>query len=284
MPLRIPSRPMLDSWIWHSKEPSPDSELLCQIPKCRTVRLIVSRSSSVSMATSDDLTRKMTGALKDTDVMNMAAPKRKAVNDSVFGGLCDAEEREEADFEWRTGSYLVVEEGCGVGGGGGSGGGSKAYGRGGGRGYRGRDDDDDGSDSLDPNNKIDRRELRYRRMIKANPNSALYLGNYAIFVKEVRGDFARAEGYFERAILASPFDATVLCMYADLIWKSYKDASRAETYFKQALKVSSSDSYTLALYARFLWDVEQEVEVEEVEMSRHHQHLLSLIEGIHPSF
>lgn len=141
------------------------------------------------MATSNDLTRRMTRALKDTDVRNTVAPKRKAVNDSVFGELCDAEEREEADFEWRTGSYLVVEEGCGVGGGGGSGGGSggggKAYGKGGGGGYRGRDDDNNESESLDPNNKIDRRELRYRRMIKANPNSALYLGNYAIFLKEV---------------------------------------------------------------------------------------------------
>ncbi|KAK4590373.1 hypothetical protein RGQ29_020791 [Quercus rubra] len=99
----------------------------------------------------------------------------------------------------------------------------------------------------------------------ANPGNALLLGNYAKFLKEVRGDFGKAEEYCGRAILANPSDGNVLSLYADFIWQTKKDADRAEIYFDQAVKTAPDDCYVLASYARFLWDAEEEEEEEDEE-------------------
>ncbi|MED6162914.1 hypothetical protein PIB30_074973 [Stylosanthes scabra] len=104
----------------------------------------------------------------------------------------------------------------------------------------------------------DKTDAYYQAMIQSNPNNALLLGNYAKFLKEVRGDYPKAEEYLERAILANPGDATVLSIYADLIWQMEKDADRAEAYFDQAVKSAPDDCYVMASYAKFLWDVEEE--------------------------
>ncbi|XP_076944041.1 uncharacterized protein LOC143614505 [Bidens hawaiensis] len=112
-----------------------------------------------------------------------------------------------------------------------------------------------GGDNGGYENSID---VYYRNMIEANPNNSLVLGNYAKYLKEVRGDALKAEEYCTRAILANPSDATALSMYADLIWDTRKDASRAQSYFDQAVKASPDDSYVMAAYARFLWDADEE--------------------------
>ncbi|PSR96074.1 Tetratricopeptide repeat protein [Actinidia chinensis var. chinensis] len=140
---------------------------------------------------------------------------------------------------------------------GGGGGGERGSGGGNGSRYR--------SGSYEPNNGPghERTDSYYQEMIEANPGNALLLGNYAQFLKEVRGDLAKAEEYCGRAILANPNDGNVLSMYADLIWQTKRDASRAETYFDQAVKTDPDDCYVLASYARFLWDAEEEEEEEE---------------------
>ncbi|KAJ0540881.1 putative tetratricopeptide-like helical domain superfamily [Helianthus annuus] len=135
----------------------------------------------------------------------------------------------------------VVVDGVGVGGGGGRICGGDVGGN------EGCDNGGDGMDGF------------YRSMIEANPSSSLVLGNYAKYLKEVKGDVLRAEEYCSRAILANPSDATALSMYADLIWKTQKVASRVQSYFDQAVKASPDDSYVMAAYAHFLWDADEEV-------------------------
>ncbi|XP_057786911.1 uncharacterized protein LOC131004279 [Salvia miltiorrhiza] len=103
----------------------------------------------------------------------------------------------------------------------------------------------------------------YEIMIEANPGNPLFLANYAKFLKEVKGDFTKAEEFYERAILANPADGNVLSLYADLIWQIHGDAARAEAYFDQAVKTDSNDCYVLASYARFLWDADDEEEEED---------------------
>lgn len=148
---------------------------------------------------------------------------------------------------------------------GGSGGSGVGGGRtcGGGRGSG----DGSGSGSQDPGRWRGRHstDLYYEMMIEANPGNSLLLANYAKFLKEVKGDFAKAEEYYERAILANPSDGNVLSLYADLIWQTHKDADRAEAYFDQAVKTDPNDCYVLASYARFLWDAEDDEEEEEEE-------------------
>ncbi|KAK8629139.1 hypothetical protein V6N13_077993 [Hibiscus sabdariffa] len=141
--------------------------------------------------------------------------------------------------------------------GGGAGGGGESGGGGGGSGFF--ESSSHGSDSTD---------VYYQKMIEANPGNPLLLGNYAKFLKEIRGDLDRAEEYCGRAILASPNDGSFLSLYADLIWHNQKDIQRANIYFDQAVKTAPNDCYVLASYANFLWNVEDEDEDEETE----HEH------------
>ncbi|KAJ6816711.1 uncharacterized protein M6B38_415415 [Iris pallida] len=105
----------------------------------------------------------------------------------------------------------------------------------------------------------------YREMIQANPSDPLLLGNYAKYLKEVRGDLDKAEEYCERAILANQEDGGTLSMYADITWERSKDAERAEAYFDRAVRAAPEDCYIAASYARFLWDADEEEEEEEEE-------------------
>ncbi|GMY29301.1 Tetratricopeptide-like helical domain containing protein [Fagus crenata] len=116
---------------------------------------------------------------------------------------------------------------------------------------------DKGSESVD---------VYYQKMIRAYPGDALLLGNYASFLKQVRGDVVKAEEYCERAILGEPSDGNVLSLYGELIWHRHKDAPRAHSYFDQALQSAPHDCYVLASYAKFLWDAGEDDEHEQKEI------------------
>ncbi|KAL4332894.1 hypothetical protein GQ457_07G041090 [Hibiscus cannabinus] len=219
--------PVYNSWVSHLKDFSPAPQLVHQISLPPTISFTVSCSS-------DGLSRRMIRKVSETDLRDLVVPKIKTALSN--GGV---EKKEDQFQQWRIDSHGLEEE-CGIGGGGG-----KISGGCGGS---------DGNDGTD---------LYYQKMIEANPGNSLLLSNYAKFLKEVRGDYVKAEKYCARAILGNPNDGNVLCMYADLIWETQKDSRRAETYFDQAVKASPNDSFVLASYARFLWDAEEEEEVGE---------------------
>ncbi|KAL4654095.1 hypothetical protein ACB092_01G353600 [Castanea dentata] len=272
MLLRSSSTPILNSWLPHavkdSSSPVPELDIVPQIPKRRnSLTLTVGSPPPVI---NDPITKTMTRAVSETDLRELSVPKKKSFS-KTLSGITVEEEVEEAvktvgslgercEVGTKSGSgvmSLLVAGGIGCGGG-------KICGGGGGGGRS--DGDEDGSfDFWDSNHGNEGTDLYYQKMIEANPGNPLLLCNYARFLKEVRGDFVKAEEYCGRAILANPNDGEVLSMYADLIWQSYKDAPRAENYFDQAVKAAPDDCYVLASYARFLWDAEEEEEEEEMD-------------------
>ncbi|KAF5466745.1 hypothetical protein F2P56_016645 [Juglans regia] len=287
MLLRSSSAPILKSWVPHSKDSSPEADAL---PRTRSV----SFSKSFNRYPIEDSTKKVTQILTETDFQAPPKPRKKnPVSHSPKKQqkitIKGEEEEQEQKRNFLPSLYsiqrLFSSSGLGdtvvddeeravekkdsllqtlvVGGGGGSDGGRVCGG--GGRGSDGGDGGDhDGSGSFESNNHgSENTDAYYQKMIEANPGNALLLGNYAKFLKEVRGDFARAEEYCGRAILANPSDGNVLSLYADLIWQSKKDADRAESYYHQAVKTAPDDCYVLASYARFLWDAEEEDDQEE---------------------
>ncbi|KAK3006219.1 hypothetical protein RJ639_015563 [Escallonia herrerae] len=277
MLLRSSSTPKLSSILPHSKDPSPEPDSLLPLPR---------RSSFPS--------KKLTRALSESDLKEQCVPKRKSPltrNVSMlFPEIADSDEvEEEEDEEGREvgptsraaavleglllfSSSGLDDEGCevvgrdgrlgvAVGLGGDGGGGGRICGGGGGGGGGGKWDGGDGegdSGYWDSSKGSDSTDVYYQKMIEANPGNSLILSNYATFLKEVRGDFVKAEEYCGRAILSNPSDGNVLSLYADLIWQTHKDAPRAESYFDQAVKAAPDDCYVMASYAQFLWDAEEE--------------------------
>ncbi|KAJ4839234.1 hypothetical protein Tsubulata_007767 [Turnera subulata] len=280
MLLRSASTPILNSWMPHTKDPAPSPEPEFHNPthKPRSITLTASSSSPFSSSCSstvDSSLRRMTRAFSETDLKDLAVPKKKPFAEIMGGIGMPVEEVEEEEEERTTATataaatmgFLSFDEGCGmvketeilVGGGVGGHGGKVCGGNGGG------DSADDGGDGSYMNRRHDSTEIYYQKMIEANPGNPLLLGNYARYLKEVLGDMVKAEEYCERAILLNPNDGNVLSMYADLIWQSRKDPSRAETYFNQAVQAAPDDCYVLASYARFLWDADEEEEDDQGE-------------------
>ncbi|KAI3455321.1 hypothetical protein Pfo_011984 [Paulownia fortunei] len=269
MLLRSSSSPILNSWLPNSTTgsgSSPESDTLPQLMRTRSFCLKMSFEDNFGRSTP---TRNMF----DSDLKDPAKPKKCSRLLPASPKPAKVKEREEGR---EVGSIFLSSSGLGVAateegclavperervpqtlvvGGGGAGCGGR------------RSDDGSGSGSQDPGSWHGREstDSYYEMMIQANPGNPLFLANYAKFLKEVKGDFAKAEEYCGRAILANPSDGNVLSLYADLIWQTQRDAARAEAYFDQAVKTDPNDCYVLASYARFLWDAEDDEEEEEVK-------------------
>ncbi|KAL5994582.1 hypothetical protein ACLOJK_024635 [Asimina triloba] len=116
---------------------------------------------------------------------------------------------------WKDDSpYMLMFSHSGFGGGG-----AICGGNGGGRDGGG---DGDGSSGFSDSNNHGHESVDayYRKMIEANPENGLLLGN-AKYLKEIRGDLDKAEEYCSRAILANPGEGNVLALYADMRRKAY---------------------------------------------------------------
>ncbi|WCJ40551.1 Tetratricopeptide repeat (TPR)-like superfamily protein [Euphorbia peplus] len=258
MLLRSSSTPILTSCLHHSKDSSPEPELHS-----------LQRTNSISfrsVSSIDDIS-------SSKRVINSKPPHRCGIHHCKNISIDEDHEEEKEGAEPRSRIHRLLsssgldDEGDKEGfvlrtlvEGGGAGGGRGGGGR--------RSDGEAGNDGSEFYRSTD---AYYEKMISQDPGNSLLLGNYAKFLKEVRGDYGKAEEYYERAILANPNDGNILSFYADLIWEKDKDSQRAENYFDQAVKSAPDDSYVLASYARFLWDAEED-EDEETEFGFGSQH------------
>lgn len=262
MLLRSYSAPIPSSFLPHSMESSSEQELNCHLP--RTLASPRHKKSAPLLKNHhQEETEQKFHKKKTTPSMRelfSSSSLDKQVSDHEEGGK-------------KVGKLQTLVMG---GGGMGCDGGSICGGCNG----SGRDSGGGNGNGWENNYGRDETDAYYQNMIQANPNNSLLLGNYAKFLKEVRGDYGKAEEYVERAILASPSDADALSLYADLIWQTEKNADRAEAYFDRAVKSDPDDCYVLASYAKFLWDAEEDEDNDcQHKTDKSHTHSPDLILG-----
>ena len=104
----------------------------------------------------------------------------------------------------------------------------------------------------------DRAEEFYKRAVEADPINASVLGNYALFLKNVRKDHDRAEEFYRRAVDADPGNAGVLGSYAIFLKNVRKDHDRAEEFHRRAVDADPVNASVLGSYANFLTGVRKD--------------------------
>ncbi|KAK7294089.1 hypothetical protein RJT34_16972 [Clitoria ternatea] len=290
MLLRSSSAPILSSLLHYSKDSSPEPEYVPQLPRTISVLSLSQNLAEIELKNASSPKKKYCVARSNVSInqQSIKIKERDEVKDpqretckkaklSIQGlfsssgldkGVLDHEECRAGKKGSRV-QTSVMSGGMGSDGGwicGGCNGSGRGSDGGHGRGW----DSHEGSD-----HGRDRTDAYYQNMIEANPSDALLLGNYAKFLKEVRGDYSKAEEYLERAILANPDDGHILSLYAELIWQTEKDADRAEGYFDQAIRSAPDDCYVLAAYANFLWDAEEDEEDKDCQNESDHNHTYS---------
>ena len=110
----------------------------------------------------------------------------------------------------------------------------------------------------------DKADEIYRRGIADLAESAELLGNYALFLHQIRKDYDRAEEYYRRAIEADPEDGDYLSNYALFLYQIRKDYDRAEEYYRRAIEADPSDGDILANYAGLLFKRGRDTEARGV--------------------
>jgi Tfp pilus assembly protein PilF len=110
----------------------------------------------------------------------------------------------------------------------------------------------------DVRKEADHAEEYYRRAVKAAPSDAPNLGNYAVFLENVRKDPDRAEEYYKRAVEADPTHALNLGNYAVFLENLRKDPDRAEEYYRRAVEADPTNALNLGNYALFLQNVRED--------------------------
>ncbi|CAI9782472.1 unnamed protein product [Fraxinus pennsylvanica] len=261
MLLRSSSTP-IHSLIPHSREPSSEPDFIHQTLKSRCSTIFLSSSNSI--ASLDESIKKLSRTHSKTDLEDLKIPSKptKKCTCNMHHLLSTIVVEEEvgptggAFFLSSNSGLDLVEDIVAAGGGSIHGGGSGGTPGGGGGG--GGNGDDGSSQYWNSNFGSGSMDLYYQNMITANPENPIFLSNYARFLKEVRGDFVKAEEYYGRAILANPGDGTQDSNIRLKIWLKYEDSERADILFNQAVEAAPDDSYVMASYARFLWDAEDE--------------------------
>lgn len=111
------------------------------------------------------------------------------------------------------------------------------------------------STQIEPDNYncYDRTELLYQEAIRADPDNALLLSNYAQFLHLVRHDNPRAEDYFSAALRSDSMDGDAIVKFANFLWLANGDLFSAEKTYLNAIGIDPKNPFHAGCYAHFLW-------------------------------
>ena len=108
----------------------------------------------------------------------------------------------------------------------------------------------------------------YQRAVEADPKDADWLGNYAVFLKNQKQDYAQAEVMYQRAVEADPKDADWLGNYANFLYQQKQDYAQAEVMYQRAVEADLKNALWLGLYANFLANQKQDYAQAELMYQR----------------
>ena len=103
----------------------------------------------------------------------------------------------------------------------------------------------------------------YRKGVKEYPDCAPLLGNYAVFLKNIRKDYHAAKYYYKKALEADPKNASHLGNYALFLTDVRKDHDAAEHFYKKALEADPKKASHLGNYANFLMEIRRDLDASE---------------------
>ncbi len=111
--------------------------------------------------------------------------------------------------------------------------------------------------------EYDEAERYYKRSLEIDPNSANKLGNYASFLKDIRKEYDEAERYYKRSLEIDPNNANKLGNYASFLKDIRKEYDEAERYYKRSLEIDPNNANKLGNYASFLHTIRKEYDEAE---------------------
>ena len=99
---------------------------------------------------------------------------------------------------------------------------------------------------------MDQAQDMYQRAVDADPTNAKNLGGYAVFLEHERGDMDQAQDMYQRAVDADPTNALALGSYATFLHTKRGDMDQAQDMYQRAVDADPNISFILRSYATFL--------------------------------
>ncbi len=105
---------------------------------------------------------------------------------------------------------------------------------------------------------MNKRDEIYLEGIRALPNSSELIGNYAVFLSDIRKEYDKAEELYKKAIELEPDGANWIGNYAIFLDKFRKEYDKAEELYKKAIELEPDGADWIGNYAIFLSDIRKE--------------------------
>lgn len=112
-------------------------------------------------------------------------------------------------------------------------------------------------------NKPEKRERIYKEAIKKLPKSYELLVTYAIFLTDIKKDYAEAEELFKKAIELKPDNPATLYNYATFLHRIRKQYDKAEELYKKAIELEPDEPTNFSNYATFLENIRKDYDKAE---------------------
>ena len=111
-------------------------------------------------------------------------------------------------------------------------------------------------------------EVHYKKALALEPDDADYNGNYANFLKNIKKDYSEAEAYYKKALALEPNHAVINNNYANFLTDIKKDHTKAEVHYKKALALEPDDATINGSYAIFLCNIKKDYTKAEVHYKK----------------